>query len=1325
MDIRGENIKSNGESAGQIDDQDFPALPKAGSCRPVKIPTAVLPSYHTRTTEVLEIPLEERRFVNQENENPAVGKRFNVQTKVCMDIARDTNVEMNVNTSKNHVLTIIISGEPGKVAEAKKRVAAELQQQETVRIPVPVEYRGYLIGRKGERLQELESSTMTRIIFPPNNALDPNVVIVSGPRRGIIEAEQLIHEIVNRQSQQGFERLSIPKIYHPFICGPNSQFVNDLKSRTDTKINIPPPSVPVDEITVSGKREGVAQAVKEIKAIYQERLETTKTMVLKVARSQHRIIYGQRGSGVADIMAQTGVSVELPLDDGNEEIVLRGKPEDLGRAVSMVYQRAQSSVLEEIEAPHRFHRLLIGKGGASLSELLDGYKRVQVNFKENSDKIIVEGPSEEVEVIVERLRSRLEELQSTVAMSTIKVNPKYYRHIIGKQGATIGRFREYRVRVLLPNSERGDSFASDEVVIEGDPAGVEKAKLEIQKLVEKLENEKCKDVIIDPHIQSLLRSNVNGNPPYIRAIYDAFPQVRIIWPESESTDLMFAENPTKSIVQLRGDRQQVDGAGEKLQKLIKQVIEENYRQEIHILKGIRASFLGREFPKVRKLLDDTHTRLQFPNPNSDSDVFTVIGREENVRQVIEQLEEMQKKLACAKEVMVSIPSALTTKFAGEQAPSLRSICEQCEGVHIRFANKGGKNQSNRTAAKKLSHMDIIVLGPEKEVDQACALLAELNAKVSELCAEEIVRANPRFHGILIGRHASNIILFRKKHNVELIFPDRLESDPNLASEIRIVGTKESVGEAKRHLESVIKSLEDEVEESVAIDWSILKEIIQYRRSFPTPELDGVRVIIPRYANYASYIQPDSDNSMGNHYEPLFIKLLGSKACVETALHALNNIIKEVKEQVTQEFPLTDPSHIIVLERNRSQLPELERMHKVYIRLIRSTENSEPNYSTLEERFGNSPEPHVLGILTITGVRERINQAFEDGIKPLLPIEDTFPVPQEFHRSLIAVPTEISNSREQSRRLTRGVNNTKQATPPDQATNTTESLSKAIEIRRKYSVTIRLPPQHPAGSNFIFLRGTPSNIAAAKHELTEWLKECEAAKADRIARNYEEAIDFPHRFLQTILGMRADICSKHEVVMRLDTGTVVKPAVLPPSPSPLTAPITPAACEASSNNTVEISGDITFSGISQPLVSNGDMSNVSEPCAEVTTEKQARIILRGYQDHVSAAKAELTNTIAKLLAEVTENLFIPVETHARLIGTKGSAILKVMREYNVRIDFPNRRNINSASEDVNTVLVSGAPENVDMACDYLITKANEFLAQSESSNVRHRLLEEEI
>ncbi|CAI2735203.1 unnamed protein product [Schistosoma spindalis] len=1317
-------MRENVDLSSQLNEQEFPALPKAGLSRPVKVLGALIPSYQAKTTEVLEIPFEERRFVNNEDDNLSAGRRYNVQSKICMEIARDTNVEMNLNSSKNHILTVVISGEPSRVAEAKRRVVAELQQQETVRISVPVECRGYLIGRKGERLQELESSTMTRISIPPHNALDPNVVIVTGPRRGILEAEGLIYEIVRKQSQQAFERLSIPKIYHPFICGPNNQIVNDLKSRTDTKVNIPPPNVSVDEITVSGKREGVAQAVKEIQAIYNERLETTKTITVKVARSQHRIIFGQRGSGIADILAQTGVSVELPVDDGNEEIVLRGKPEDLGRALTMVYERAQSTMTEEIEAPNRFHKLLIGRGGSKLTELLEGYKRVQVSFGDNTNRISVEGPCEEVEVIVERLKNRLAELQATVAMATVKVDPKYYRHIIGKQGATIGRLRDYKVRVRLPDSDRGDAF-SDEIVIEGDPIGVEKAKLEIQQLVERLENEKCKDVIIDPHIQNLLRSTTNGSCPYIRTIYETFPQVRIIWPENDANDSMFGENPTKSIVQLRGDRQQVDAASEKLNKLIKLVKEENHRQEIYIFKEIRSSFLGREYPRVRKILEDTQTRLQNPNVGSNPEIFTVIGREENVRRAIEQLEELQKKLATVKEVTVSIPSALTTKFAGDQAPSLRSICEQCEGVHIRFANNN--NKITKGQPNKLSHMEIVVLGPEKEVQEACELLDQLNARVSQLCAEEIVHANPRFHGILIGRHASNITQFRRRHNVELVFPDRFESDPKLTCEIRIVGTKSAVSEAKRELENAIKSLEDEVEKSIPVDPSILKGINQYRRNFPNPDLETVRVIMPRYNNH---IQSNTENSTEHSTEPMYIKLIGSKACVETAAQILQQIIKDMQEQIVQEFPFTDPSHISVLERNRSHLPDLERLYRVQIRFSRSFDNSDfDSYSTFDERSVNQPEFHpVSGILVITGVQERIHQVFEEGIKPLLPIEETFPVPQEFHRNLIVTSSDTT-AREQSRRSLRGNNNSNKRNNnvSDQVTNiTAETLSKAMEIKQKHSVNIRLPPQHTSGSDYIFLRGTPANIEAAKGDLTEWLQQCELIKADKVARSYETVVAFPFRFLSSILSMRADLCSKHDVGIRVDTGSSSNSSVvLKPSLS-----LMPEHSSVD-NNTTEISDDITFCGISKPTVEDNNISdNNNNENDELSStglpkEKQAKIILRGYQEHVSAAKIELESTINKLLAEVTENLFIPVETHARLIGARGNAIQKVMRDYNVRIEFPSRRNINSANEDGNTVLVTGAPENVDQACDYLISKANEFIAQSGLSNTRQRLFEEEI
>ena len=69
-----------------------------------------------------------------------------------------------------------------------------------------------------------------------------------------------------------FVRLTVPKIYHPFICGPFSQTVKDIMERTNSRINIPPPSVAKDELTIAGEKEGVMIAEREIKHIYETRV---------------------------------------------------------------------------------------------------------------------------------------------------------------------------------------------------------------------------------------------------------------------------------------------------------------------------------------------------------------------------------------------------------------------------------------------------------------------------------------------------------------------------------------------------------------------------------------------------------------------------------------------------------------------------------------------------------------------------------------------------------------------------------------------------------------------------------------------------------------------------------------------------------------------------------------------------------------------------------------------------------------------------------------------------------------------------------------------
>ena len=72
--------------------------------------------------------------------------------------------------------------------------------------------------------------------------------------------------------------------------------------------------------------------------------------------------------------------------------------------------------------------------------------------------------------------------------------------------------------------------------------------------------------------------------------------------------------------------------------------------------------------------------------------------------------------------------------------------------------------------------------------------------------QSIVYADPKFHGQLIGRGGATLKKFRERHNVEVLFPDRLEGDRKLASEIHIIGEKDAVTKAVADLEQIVKNM---------------------------------------------------------------------------------------------------------------------------------------------------------------------------------------------------------------------------------------------------------------------------------------------------------------------------------------------------------------------------------------------------------------------------------------------------------------------------------------------------------------------------------------
>jgi len=652
---------------------------------------------HLNTTQVFHVPVEERQYRGVSN---SFGNETN---KKCEEIAIRLGVKVEISCSKDQSLHVVLSGAEEKVLEAKRSIIQELQTTTSQQVKVPKEHHKFLIGTKGSVLKELQEKTCTSIQVPKPDS-QSEMISISGHKDGI---EQAIHEIqliVDEQSKTGFERLPIPKMYHAWIRGVNNEICNDIAQRTGAKINIPPPQSEKDEIAVSGERDKVDAACAEIKRIYQakSKLNITK-LAIQIAKSQHKLIIGQKGSTVQETFRDYDVYVQVPkLESTSETIFLFGEETKLGAALSHVCQKANSIVNIQIEAPSWLHRYLIGEKGANISKITADYPNTHVEF-EQDNRIALEGPPDEVEKVKERLEKIIDHFKASLACEEIQCDPKYYPQLVGKKYENIGRInKEYGVLVRVPqqdvlnvqsasgsaNGSALNGFNGQQCVrIEGPPDAVQKAKLEFLEMVKKVENERSKDIIIEQKYHSNLIGKNGKNLNELRA---KFNDIQIQIPNQEDKS---------EVVTLRGNKLDVEKCYKHLQQMIKEMQESAYQDELHIFKQFHKMLIGRHGAFIRKIRDDTNTRIDVPSGDSDSDSILIVGRQENVLKARKLIEDKVKELLKIEEDFIDIPHQLHTALIGKGGAIIKQIRKECGGVIINFPPEQQQTSSNRITLK--------------------------------------------------------------------------------------------------------------------------------------------------------------------------------------------------------------------------------------------------------------------------------------------------------------------------------------------------------------------------------------------------------------------------------------------------------------------------------------------------------------------------------------------------------------------------------------------------------------------------------------------------
>lgn len=1027
----------------------FPALPMAtpqSSATPVSNNWAGTNKFSVKTsncTQVFTVPLEQRRF--KDDDENAFGDEGK-QAEICKEIMAKTGVSIEMSLAKDQTLTVVCHGKEDQVKKARREVMTRLQTQANISVKIPREHHRFILGKNGKKLQDLELATATKITIPrPDENSD--MIRIVGTKEAIDKAHHEIQVISDIQSKLAYERLRVQKVYHPFVCGPNNLTIKQLMEETGARINVPPPSVQQDEIVVSGEKEGVLKCKTTIMSIYEEKKRKCQTVSVEVRKSQHKYVIGPRGNNLQEILQQTGVSVEVPsLESPSETITLRGEQDKLGPALTMVYSKANSVVYTDVHAPDWLHKYIIGKKGATIRDITQDLPKVHIEFTEGEDKIQVEGPPEEVEQAVSALENYVRGLQERMDFAEIEVDQKIHKHLIGRQGSTITKVKnDTGVAITIPP----DTANSNIIRIEGEPGGVQRAKEELMKLANKILNEKSRDIIIEQRFHRML---IGAKGEGIKQVRDRFSEVNIVFPD---------QGKKSEVVTLRGPKADVDKCYIFLQKRVQDLKEENCQDQVHVFKDVHKNIIGKGGATIRKIREETDTRIDLPNEASESDVILITGRKQNVEAAKARIEAIQRELANIKEISIDIPHKLHNSIIGAKGRLIRSIMEECGGVIIRFPEEGSTKDK------------VIIRGPKDDVENAKKQLLELTEQIQTSSHVEELRAKPEYHKFLIGRGGSSIRKVRDSTGARIIFPHREDPDQEL---ITIIGTKEAAAKAKKEIEGLVKELDNIVEGEVNVDPKHHKHFVARRGEVLRQIADdygGVTVSFPR-----SGVKSDR------------VVIKGAKDCVEGAKKRILEIVADLDAQVAIECVIPQTFHRTVMGARGANVQEITTNFEVGIKFPdRPAANGAPPSGAGDaDTMVNGDDHKKNDIIMITGKAENC-EAAKKALLDLVPITEEICVPFDFHRYIIG-----------------------------------QKGRDVRKMMEQFNVNISVPPQAEK-SDYIKVRGPPAHVRRALDALEEKVKNLELEKEDRLLKSYELPIEVDPAYHPKLIGRRGEVINK--------------------------------------------------------------------------------------------------------------------------------------------------------------------------------------------------------
>ena len=309
----------------------------------------------------------------------------------------------------------------------------------------------------------------------------------------------------------------------------------------------------------------------------------------------------------------------------------------------------------------------------------------------------------------------------------------------------------------------------------------------------------------------------------------------------------------------------MDKCAKYFSKVTKDLLECGHQTKVPIFKQFHKFVIGKGGANIRRIREETDTRIDLPDSGSESDMITITGKKENVAKAVEAIMKIQSEMANIVTKEILIPAKVHNTVIGAGGKLIQSIMAECGGVAIKFPESGSGSDK------------VTVRGPVEDVEKAVKLLSELSDEKQLSGISSEIKAQPQHHKFLIGRAGCHIQKIRDETGARIIFPGTNDADKE---SITITGTKEAVAAAKKELEARIVDLDNTVKFTMTVD----------------PK--HYRYFVGRRGEELRKIGEEFGGVVVNFSRKGVVSLKGTKNCIEGAVVKIKEIVQDLSKQIT-------------------------------------------------------------------------------------------------------------------------------------------------------------------------------------------------------------------------------------------------------------------------------------------------------------------------------------------------------------------------------------------------------------------------------------------